>query len=156
MGANFGDVDSDNFPEFYLGTGNPDLRTLQPNTLTHNVLAAGGDSDNSSGSGGGSATARRFEDVTFASGVGHLQKGHGVAFADLDNDGDQDIFAQMGGFFTGDFFKVGKKSTRSSPSSQKKNRGWTTMGLAPQSGVQAWRLVAVFLPFLRWQCFCRF
>ena len=27
----------------------------------------------------------------------HLQKGHAVAFADLDNDGDQDVFEEMGG-----------------------------------------------------------
>ena len=40
---------------------------------------------------------RRFVDVTAATGTGHLQKGHGVAFADLDNDGDQDVFANVGG-----------------------------------------------------------
>ena len=45
-----------------------------------------------------------FSDVTKAGGFGHLQKGHGVAFADLDNDGDQDIFEQMGGTFPGDGF----------------------------------------------------
>ncbi len=43
-----------------------------------------------------------FSDVTSAGGFGHLQKGHGIAFADLDNDGDQDVFEQMGGFFPGD------------------------------------------------------
>ena len=32
-----------------------------------------------------------FADVTTSGGLGHLQKGHGVVFADLDNDGDQDI-----------------------------------------------------------------
>jgi len=37
-----------------------------------------------------------------ASGFGHLQKGHGIAFADLDNDGDADVFEQMGGAFPGD------------------------------------------------------
>lgn len=34
----------------------------------------------------------------------HLQKGHGLAFADIDNDGDQDVFEQMGGSFPGDAF----------------------------------------------------
>ena len=29
-------------------------------------------------------------------GFGHLQKGHGVIFADFDNDGDTDVFEQMG------------------------------------------------------------
>ena len=42
--------------------------------------------------------------VTLAAGFGHLQKGHAVAFADVDQDGDQDIFAQMGGAFPGDRF----------------------------------------------------
>jgi hypothetical protein len=45
---------------------------------------------------------RRFVDVTFSGGFGHLQKGHGVAFGDLDNDGDSDLFHQLGGFFPGD------------------------------------------------------
>ena len=36
--------------------------------------------------------------------MGHLQKGHGVAFADFDNDGDQDLYHQLGGFYPGDGF----------------------------------------------------
>jgi hypothetical protein len=43
-----------------------------------------------------------FQDVTTAGGFGHLQKGHGVGFADLDNDGDQDIYESIGGAFAGD------------------------------------------------------
>ncbi len=45
-----------------------------------------------------------FADVTTAGGFGHLQKGHGVVFADLDNDGDQDVFEQVGGAYPGDGF----------------------------------------------------
>jgi hypothetical protein len=45
-----------------------------------------------------------FANVTTSGGFGHLQKGHGVVFADLDNDGDQDVFEQMGGAFPGDAF----------------------------------------------------
>ena len=46
----------------------------------------------------------RFVNGTTAAGLGHLQKGHGVAFADLDHDGDQDLFNQLGGFYPGDAF----------------------------------------------------
>jgi hypothetical protein len=45
---------------------------------------------------------KRFADITTAGGFGHLQKGHGVAFLDFDNDGDQDVFEQMGGALLGD------------------------------------------------------
>jgi hypothetical protein len=43
-----------------------------------------------------------FHDVTNAAHVGHLQKGHAVSMADFDNDGDLDMFEQMGGFVPGD------------------------------------------------------
>ena len=36
-------------------------------------------------------------DVTASSRTGELHKGHGIAFADLDNDGDEDIVAEIGG-----------------------------------------------------------
>jgi hypothetical protein len=87
MGANFGDLDNDGFPDCYFGTGDPYLTTLVPNRMFRN-------------SGG-----RVFQDVTTAGGFGHLQKGHGIAFADLDNDGDQDIYAVMGGAYEGDVFQ---------------------------------------------------
>ncbi|HVS15395.1 MAG TPA: CRTAC1 family protein [Thermoanaerobaculia bacterium] len=91
MGSNFGDVDGDGWLDFYLGTGYPDYEALMPNVLYHSVPAPG-------------RAGRRFEDVTWAAGVGHLQKGHAVAFADFDRDGDLDLFAQMGGAFPGDRF----------------------------------------------------
>jgi hypothetical protein len=34
-----------------------------------------------------------------------LQKGHGVAFADLDNDGNEDIYIKMGGAYVGDAYE---------------------------------------------------
>ncbi|MXX37344.1 MAG: CRTAC1 family protein, partial [Gemmatimonadetes bacterium] len=86
MGANFGDLDHDGFLDFYLGTGDTDYAELMPNVLYWNQAG------------------QRFVDVTFASGLGHLQKGHGVVFADLDHDGDVDIFEQMGGAYRGDGF----------------------------------------------------
>jgi hypothetical protein len=84
MGSNFGDIDNDGFLDIYLATGRPSYSYLMPNVLLRN--------------GGG----RRFEDVTAATGTGHLQKGHGVAFADWDRDGDADIFLEAGGAAPGD------------------------------------------------------
>ncbi len=86
MGSNFGDLDNDGWLDVYLGTGEPALQVLMPNVL---LLNRGGNG---------------FVDVTRAAGMGHLQKGHGVAFADLDHDGDQDVFHQLGGFFLVDRF----------------------------------------------------
>ena len=84
MGANFGDIDNDGWPDMYLGTGNPDFGSLIPNKMFKNI--------------GG----QKFADVTASARVGNLQKGHGVAFADIDNDGDQDIFIEVGGAYKSD------------------------------------------------------
>jgi hypothetical protein len=86
MGANFGDLNGDGFPDFYLGTGDPSFRSLMPNLMFLNQEGTG------------------FADVTMSGGFGHLQKGHAIAFADLDNDGDDDVFEQMGGFYPEDKF----------------------------------------------------
>jgi hypothetical protein len=86
MGSNFGDLDNDGWLDFYAGTGDPDLRMLVPNKMYRN-------------------TGTRFEDVTRPGGFGHLQKGHAVSFADIDNDGDQDVHAVMGGALSGDRFQ---------------------------------------------------
>jgi hypothetical protein len=84
MGANFGDIDNDGWLDFYVGTGAPSYAALMPNRMFHN---RGGTS---------------FADVTTATNTGHLQKGHGVSFADLDGDGDEDIITNIGGFVPGD------------------------------------------------------
>ena len=84
MGLNYGDLDNDGWLDFYEGTGNPDFDTLVPNRMFRN-------------DGG-----KRFQEVTTAGNFGHLQKGHGIAFADVDNDGDQDIFEKMGGAYQAD------------------------------------------------------
>jgi hypothetical protein len=86
MGANYGDIDNDGFLDIYEGTGFAIYEALIPNRMYRN---AGGE---------------RFEDVTFAGGFGHLQKGHGISIADLDNDGDQDVFHQLGGAYPGDYY----------------------------------------------------
>jgi hypothetical protein len=84
MGSNCGDVDNDGYLDVYLGTGLPNYSTLVPNVLLKNQ--------------GG----RRFEDVSVSTGTAHLQKGHGVSFADWDGDGDLDLFEEMGGAAPGD------------------------------------------------------
>jgi hypothetical protein len=47
---------------------------------------------------------KSFVDVTASTGTGHLQKGHGVVFADIDDDGDVDLLENIGGFVPGDGF----------------------------------------------------
>jgi len=46
-----------------------------------------------------------FTDITTAARVGNLQKGHEVSFADWDNDGDLDLYMDMGGVNTGDVYE---------------------------------------------------
>ena len=87
MGASFGDLDNDGWLDVYLGTGDSLYTSLLPNRMFRN-------------DGG-----RRFQDVTTAGGFGHLQKGHSIAFGDIDNDGDEDIFEEMGGALPGDGYQ---------------------------------------------------
>lgn len=87
MGGNFGDLNNDGFPDFYLGTGEFNIWASVPNRAFLNLKG------------------RRFSDVTTAGEFGQIQKGHGVAFGDLDNDGDQDIYHQVGGAAEGDVFQ---------------------------------------------------
>jgi hypothetical protein len=46
-----------------------------------------------------------FQDVTTSGGFGHLQKGHGIAFADIENNGNEDVIEEMGGAFPGDTYQ---------------------------------------------------
>lgn len=87
MGSAFGDLDNDGWLDFYVGTGNPDLRSIIPNRMYRNVGGA------------------HFEEVTLPGGFGHIQKGHAATFADLDRDGDQDIYMVMGGAYEGDVYQ---------------------------------------------------
>ena len=84
MGANFGDIDNDGFLDMYLGMGTPSYASMAPHVLLRNK------------------SGKAFVDVTTSSGTGEIHKGHGVAFVDLDNDGDEDIVAEVGGATPGD------------------------------------------------------
>ncbi|WP_158607355.1 CRTAC1 family protein [Rhodohalobacter sp. SW132] len=86
MGSNFGDLDNDGYLDFYAGTGDPDMRSLMPNRMFRNIEGS------------------YFGEVTASGGFGHLQKGHGVSFADLNNNGHQDLFSVIGGAFEGDVY----------------------------------------------------
>ena len=54
--------------------------------------------------GAGNIRGKRFEEVTLPGGFGHIQKGHATAFADLDRDGDEDVYMILGGAYEGDQF----------------------------------------------------
>lgn len=84
MGLNAGDLNNDGWIDFYAGTGAFAFTTLVPNRVFLNQKGKG------------------FAEVTTTSGMGHLQKGHGVAFGDIDNDGDQDVYITLGGAVEGD------------------------------------------------------
>src|SRR6185312_2797161 len=86
MGANFGDLDNDGWLDFYLGTGAAPLTNIVPHQMFRNH------------------DGQYFDNVTTSGGFGHLQKGHAVAFGDIDNDGNQDVLEVIGGAFTADRF----------------------------------------------------
>lgn len=79
MGSNFGDIDNDGYLDIRLGNGTPPFGNLLPNVLFRNK------------------EGKSFVDVTAATGTGDIHKGHGVAFADIDRDGDEDMATMMGG-----------------------------------------------------------
>ena len=84
MGANFGDIDNDGWPDMYLATGGPEYGAIAPKMLLRNV------------------DGRYFTDITASSGTGDLHKGHAVAFADLGNNGHEDLLVSIGGATPGD------------------------------------------------------
>jgi hypothetical protein len=86
MGANFGALDNDGWLDFYAGTGAAPLTNIVPHQMFRNDHG------------------RTFQNVTTSGGFGHLQKGHAVAFGDIDNTGNQDVFEVIGGAYTADKF----------------------------------------------------
>jgi hypothetical protein len=86
MGANFGDLNNSGYPDFYIGTGAPDLASIVPNRMFLNRYG------------------QEFIEATASTGTGHLQKGHGVSFADFDDSGSLDIYTVIGGAVEGDYY----------------------------------------------------
>ncbi len=84
MGSNYGDLDNDGWLDFYVGTGDAYFQALMPNRMFR------------------SDRGEHFQDVTTSGGFGLIEKGHGIAFGDIDHDGDQDVFVAMGGAYEGD------------------------------------------------------
>jgi hypothetical protein len=84
MGLNYGDLDNDGWLDFYAGTGNPNLGMLIPKRMFRNH------------------DGKYFDEVTTTGDFGHLQKGHGIAFGDINNNGQQDVFLVAGGAYEGD------------------------------------------------------
>ncbi len=84
MGANFGDLDNDGWLDVYTGLGDPSFEALLPKRMYRNK------------------EGKYFQDVTTSGGFGSLQKGHSIAFADLERNGNEDVLEELGGAYPGD------------------------------------------------------
>lgn len=82
-GGSFGDLDDDGRLDVFLATGYSGYDSLIPDVLFL-------------GREGG------FVDATYTAGVGDIRRGAAVAFADFDNDGDQDLFVKRGSLLPDD------------------------------------------------------
>ncbi len=85
MGAGYSDLDGDGQIDIYLANGGPIMARFEPNAL---FIARDGS----------------YVDVASDAGVDNQGKGHGVAFADYDGDGDVDFYVGLGGHYPGDLW----------------------------------------------------
>jgi len=83
MGAGFGDLDNDGVADLYLANGGPLMARFEPNALFLR-------------------REDKYVEVGQQAGVANLGKGHGVAFADVNEDGALDIYLGSGGHYPGD------------------------------------------------------
>lgn len=89
MGSNFGDLNNDGAYDFYFGTGSPEGWYVLPKLVYLGVVEDGMPVD-------------RLANISMLDGFGSVQKGHGIVFFDVDNDGDQDVYSSLGGMWPGD------------------------------------------------------
>jgi tetratricopeptide (TPR) repeat protein len=89
MGSSFGDINNDGCFDFYLGKGTPESWFILPN------LMYVGKTDST-------RCSERLANISMLHGFGTIQKGHGIVFADFDNDGDEDIYSSLGGMWPAD------------------------------------------------------
>lgn len=87
MGFNFADLDNDGFIDIAIGSGFPDYDVLLPNKTLRNLHG------------------KNLENISIESGLGHLQKGHGIAFGDVNRNGKVDAYVSLGGFYDKDNFE---------------------------------------------------
>jgi hypothetical protein len=90
MGASFGDLDNDGCYDYYLGTGSPEGWFIYPKLMFLGI---------SDGKGG---CTLKTANVSMTNSFASIQKGHGIAFFDYNNDGLQDVYSSLGGMWPAD------------------------------------------------------
>ncbi len=89
LGVTWSDVNNDGCLDFYTGTGNPELWFIAPNLLYL-------------GEREGTSCRGSVRPTNVLSHLSVFEKGQGAVFLDFDNDGDEDLFAGLGGMWPGD------------------------------------------------------
>jgi VCBS repeat protein/ASPIC/UnbV protein len=89
MGSSFGDINNDGCFDFYLGKGTPESWFILPNLMYVGKTVS-------------TRCAEALDNISMLQGFGTIQKGHGIVFADFDNDGDEDIYSSLGGMWPAD------------------------------------------------------
>jgi tetratricopeptide (TPR) repeat protein len=89
MGSSFGDINNDGCFDFYLGKGTPESWFILPNLMYVGKTES-------------TRCVDRLDNVSMLQGFGTIQKGHGIVFADFNNDGEEDIYSSLGGMWPAD------------------------------------------------------